>query len=280
MPVLFTSMKLLTRTPRPPLSEFVELLWFYQGCPQPHLKERALPTGTMELVVNLSHDQLRVFDRHESHSFRSFPGSMVCGAHSEFFVIEPNQDQSIVGVHFKPGGAFPFFNLPAGELHNTHLSLETLWGTKAGELRERLLEARTPDGQFIILEQFLLEQASGCLSRHAAVAVGLSAFQRVPHSRKIAEVVGQIGISQRRFIEVFRDQVGLTPKQFCRVRRFQSVLRLIGKGRRVDWIDIALACGYYDQAHFINDFQAFSGLNPAAYLRNPGERLNHVPFSD
>jgi methylphosphotriester-DNA--protein-cysteine methyltransferase len=94
-------------------------------------------------------------------------------------------------------------------------------------------------------------------------------------------VTDQIGLSQRRFIQVFRDEVGLTPKLFCRIQRFQEVLRRIGKGQQFEWVDVALDCGYYDQAHFINDFQAFSGLNPTAYLAHPRDRNpNHVPIRD
>jgi AraC-like DNA-binding protein len=71
----------------------------------------------------------------------------------------------------------------------------------------------------------------------------------------------------------------MPPKLFCRVRRFQQVLRFIEKEQPFDWVEVALACGYYDQAHFINDFQAFSGLNPTAYLAHPKERnANHVPI--
>ena len=90
----------------------------------------------------------------------------------------------------------------------------------------------------------------------------------------------RIGLSPRRFIQVFREEVGLTPKLFCRIRRFQEVLGLIGRGQHVEWAEVALACGYFDQAHFIHDFRAFSGLNPKAYLAHRGEHLNHVPLCD
>jgi AraC-like DNA-binding protein len=74
--------------------------------------------------------------------------------------------------------------------------------------------------------------------------------------------------------------VGLTPKLFCRVRRFQRVLRRIGTGRPVEWAAVAVDCGYFDQAHFIRDFHAFSGINPSAYLAGRTEHLNHVPLLD
>jgi AraC-like DNA-binding protein len=91
-------------------------------------------------------------------------------------------------------------------------------------------------------------------------------------------VTAQVGLSARRFIDVFGGEVGLTPKLFCRVRRFQKVLRGVAHGRRADWAAVAADCGYFDQAHFIHDFRAFSGLSPTAYLTQRTEHLNHVPI--
>jgi len=93
-------------------------------------------------------------------------------------------------------------------------------------------------------------------------------------------VTGQLALSPRRFIQVFAEQVGLTPKLFCRVRRFHEVMRRVHQGSGIDWTEVALSCGYFDQAHFIRDFRAFSGLNPTAWLAHRGEHLNHVPIPD
>jgi AraC-like DNA-binding protein len=86
-------------------------------------------------------------------------------------------------------------------------------------------------------------------------------------------------VSHKHFIHEFRRHVGLTPKVFCRIRRFQEVLARIQAQKQVNWIDIAYACGYYDQAHFIRDFQAFSGLNPSAYVGRALEDRNFVPIA-
>ena len=266
--------------PQPPLSDFVALFWSYEGHDPPHAKERLLPTGTTELVINLRGDTLRIYDQQNTDQFKSFGASMICGTHSEFFVIDTADQASIMGVAFKPGGAFPFFNLPADELHNTHVSLDTLWRAEASFLREELLETATLETKFRVLEQALLAQAARPLARHPAVTFALKELHSVPHTRTISDVTEQIGLSARRFIQVFREEVGLTPKLYYRVRRFQEVLHLIGKERQVEWADIALTCGYFDQAHFIHDFRAFSGLNPTTYLAQRSEHLNHVPLHD
>ncbi len=272
-------MGLLTYTP-PPLSGFVDLLWINEGDPPPHRKERLLPTGTVELVFSLRDDVLHAYDRGEAESPRRFRGPVVCGAHSEFFVIDTAQQAAVMGVHFKPGGAFPFLNLPAGELHNAQVPLDALWGRAAGALRDRVLEARTPAARFRALEQALLARAALPLTRHPAVAFALGEFQAPAGAPTVSDVTSQVGLSGRRFSEVFTREVGLTPKLFCRVRRFQRVLRLLARGREFDWARVALECGYFDQAHFNHDFRAFSGINPTTYLAQRTEHLNHVPLAE
>lgn len=267
-----------TYTPPPPLSEFVALFWLYEGYATPHAKERLLPTGTTELVINLREDRIETYSRHQLNQPFSFRGGVICGPHSEYFVIDTNQEEAVIGVHFKPGGAFPFFKYPAGDLHNLHVSLDDLWGNIAADIREQVLEAGTPDAKLRVLERTLLARMTRPLSRHPAVSYALSEFYRVPHARTIADITDQIGLSARRFIQVFTEEVGLTPKLFCRIRRFQEVLRLIQAGHSCDWAELAVSCGYFDQAHFIRDFQAFSGLNPSTYLTLRGEHLNHVPI--
>lgn len=270
----------LAYKPGPPLSDFVKLFWFYEGYNPPHAMERILPTGTMELIIDLRDGPLKVYESWDTEHFRSFGQSVVSGTHSESFVIDTACQASTMGVHFEPGGAFPLLPVPANELRDTHVSLEALWGPAAISLRDHLLKSETPEKKFHILEQTLLEQAIRPLVPHPAVAFALKEFQKVPHTRTVSDVTGRIGLSQRHFIQAFREEVGLTPKLFCRIRRFQEMLSLIEQEDQVDWADVALSCGYFDQAHFIHDFRAFSGINPTAYHARRGEHLNHLPLPD
>jgi AraC-like DNA-binding protein len=255
----------LTHPPRPPLADRVAFFWTYDAYGGGHPRERVLPTATSELVVALADDG-------------SVP--VVSGAHSESFLIHTASRRPLLGVHFRPGGAAPFLTMPAHELRNVRVSLEALWGPAAPALKSRLLEAHTPPARFRIMEDALLARLGERPRRHPAVAFALDTIEAAPHVRTIAGLTARIGLSPRRFIQVFAEEVGLTPKVFCRVRRFQRVLARIERGARVDWADVAVAGGYYDQAHFIRDFRAFSGLNPTAYLRTRGPHRNHVPLAD
>jgi AraC-like DNA-binding protein len=246
--------------PSPPLADSVGMFWFYRCDASVRVRERVLPTGTMGLVIDLRDDA---------------PGPSVYGAHSESYAVDPAGEAWSVGVNFKPGGALPFLDLHAGELRNAHVSLDTFWGSQADVLRARLLDAKRPAAMFRVLEQALLAQPDRPLARHPAVAFALGEFQGRAHTPTVRNVTERIGLSPRRFIQLFTKQVGLTPKLFCRVRRFQEVLRLVRTKSPVDWADVALNCGYYDQAHFINDFRAFCGVTPAAYLQVWGEHFHY-----
>jgi AraC-like DNA-binding protein len=272
-------MQFFTHIPQLPLNRFVDLFWFYDGySPGPHTKERLMPDGSIELVINLKQDEARIYNRENLDQYTRLPGTLLCGPHSSFFVIDTAQQASVIGVHFKPGGAFPFFKMPASELHNLHISLEDLWGHESGLLRERLLEAQTPEKKFQVLEECLLEQAFRPLERHRAVDHALGLFRNIHTAPAMTELAGQIGISSRRFIQLFSNEVGLTPKLFARVRRFQQVLQNIRTGAEFSWVDMAASCGYFDQAHFIHDFKEFSGINPTSYLAQKTDHLNHVPI--
>jgi methylphosphotriester-DNA--protein-cysteine methyltransferase len=256
-------MRRFTHVPRPPLSNHIEILWAYESYGGGHARERVLPNGAAEIVFLLDRE-------------REQP--VVCGAHSEAFIIETATRPTLLGVHFKPGGALPFLKVPADELVNRHVALDALWGALASELRDRLLEAPTWAARFRVVERALLARLTTSWPRHPAVAFAVSAIEAAPHAQTIGRLTERIGLSPRRFIEVFAGEVGLTPKVFARVRRFQRVLAMIQRNEAIDWADVAVAGGYYDQAHLIHDFRAFSGINPTAYVRADPRERNHVPI--
>lgn len=249
-----------TYYPQPPLAAFVELLWLYDGYRVPHAQERLLPTGTTTLVVNLA---LRE--------------ATLCGAHSAPFLLATERMVAHIGIHFRPGGAFPFFDLPANALHNTVLNLDELWGSTVYSLRDRLLTAPTPLAKFHLLEQTLLARLTSPSAHQAAVAFAVHAMQRTP-ARPVQAIIDQVGFSARRFSQLFAETVGLTPKLFSRVQRFQQVIQQTEGHAYVDWSALALHCGYFDQAHLIHEFRTFTGLTPSAYLAQRNDHRNHVPM--
>ena len=259
-------MRFSSSKPNGLLSHSVENFWHYEGYEGEHSNERILPTGTIELVINLREDEVRIYDADRPEVFSRFSGSVVSGAYGNGFVSDSEEEAFIVGIHFKPGGAFPFLGLPADELADTHVDLETLWGYSGKLLREQLCEASTPAQRFRLLETALTEHLFRPIGNHSAVAVALELLT-LRTDANVRDIAKEVGLSHRRFVEVFKREVGMTPKLFSRVQRFQRAREMIHMQERdADWTGIALECGYFDQSHLIREFQEFAGVGPGTYF--------------
>jgi AraC-like DNA-binding protein len=224
----------------------------------------------MELVIDLLEDG-------QPSGPANARGGFLMGARAEAFCIETSRPISVMGVHFRPGGSFPFMKIPAGEVQGAIVPWEEIWRGRASALRERLLENPAPAVRFRLLERFLLDEIARPLAWHPSVAFGLTRFASADPPASVAEVVDRTGLSQRRFTGVFRDQVGLSPKVYSRLLRFQGALRRLEAGSGEDLAGLALDCGYFDQAHFNHDFRSFSGLTPTSFVAQWAGRTNHVP---
>jgi transcriptional regulator GlxA family with amidase domain len=110
------------------------------------------------------------------------------------------------------------------------------------------------------------------------VSFALDAFRSSPSVAKISDVTGVISLSPRRFIERFETEVGLTPKRYCRLLRFQMAVARAHSAAHLDWAQLALDCGNFDQAHFIHEFREFSGTTPSGYASSATQFQNHVTF--
>jgi AraC-like DNA-binding protein len=272
-------MVIAAHVPRPPLDQFIETLWFHAGLNVDYPRERVLPDGSCELIINLRDEPRHVCDPATHQPQQRFRRSWFSGPHSQFIVIDTAPDASLIGAHFKPGGASALFGLPLHQLRNSVVELDAVWRGTAHRLPEQLLEAPDPPAKFRVLEAALLGRWQRASSSHRAVRYALDLFTREPHIVSIGKVRNDLGLTARRFIEVFSAEVGITPKVFCRVQRFQRALSSIQQRRNVIWADVALDCGYYDQAHFIQDFKEFCGITPGEYLNRRPEYMNFVPLA-
>jgi AraC-like DNA-binding protein len=185
----------------------------------------------------------------------------------------------MVGIRFRPGGAYPFFRFPISELSEAVTELDLIWGGLLSEIRDQLLELTTPEQRLLTLESFLLRQAKRSLEPDRAISYAVSRLQQSPQFLAIRDLANMIGITQKHLISQFERIVGLRPKSFARVCKFQQVVNLIEQQKEIDWVRLANDCGYYDQAHFIKEFQAFSGLNPSSYVHQRGDYVNFLPIN-
>lgn len=255
------------------LRPFVEALWYFAG-DFTHSLERILPTGRMQLLVNLDEDELRTYHGDDFARVTRIRGAAVSGAYTHSFGIDTREQRRIVGVAFAPGGAAPFFAEPQVAFRNDHVELDAVWGRDGALVRERLLEAPTAEAALQRLEAVLLERVVRPLEVDKLVALSVAALER---GAPIGQLATRLGVTPRRFLRLFERTVGLSPKRYARVCRFGRVLEAAESGYEVDWSRVAAACGYFDQAHLIHEFREFAGIRPTRYQpRAPGERYHAI----
>jgi AraC-like DNA-binding protein len=265
--------------PQLPLSQFVENMWLVQGFETGYRREKILPDGAIELIIDLDTQPKSIFEDEASAGFRTVKKAWISGERTRYIVIGAETNQSMVGIRFRPGGAYPFFRFPISELSDSVTELDLIWGRLVDEIRDQLQAIESPDDRLLRLESFLLRQVQRSLEPNRLITFAVHQLQHSPQFLAIRDLASTIGITQKHLISQFEKVVGLRPKSFARVCKFQKVVNLIEKQNEIEWSAIALECGYYDQAHFIKEFHTFSGVNPSSYLKQRGDYVNFIPIA-
>lgn len=272
-------MTYLEREPGPALRPWVRMLWYAHGMGFAHRRERILPTGCAQVIVNLARDF--ILDCPDGKPETHMPPALIVGQRSVYEIVDPSDMADLIGVVFEPG-AFPaFLNDAADRVSNDFVPLADVWGC-ADALRERLQELDGSNPRLQCLEGYLLDKfaarrGGGNAALHPAVQFALRELGQSPSMTGVAEVARSTGWSERRFSQIFREEVGFAPKVWCRIQRFQRVVRRLHRGEEVRWPELALACGFYDQSHLANEFRAFSGISPTMYTAASSQRwANHL----
>jgi len=237
-------------------------------------RELVLPTGTMHIVFRLDH-ALRLYADPNDPEGRVIGHDIAGGVRAAYYLRDISRPTRSIGAQLQPAAAGPLLGVPAGELAERHTLLDDLWGRDARRIREQLLEAESPAAQLALFEDILAARLPRVRGVHPAVA---QALQQLPSASEVGTLVRDSGYSHRRFIELFHESVGLTPKRYTRILRFQGALAQMARRPSGSWADLALELGYSDQAHFNRDFREFSGLAPGVYRRLSPAFSNHVPL--
>lgn len=267
------SMIYLQQPPGLQLRPWVQSLWYCRAPRVPRRRERVLPNGCMQIIVNLSRNFLTDCGEDGAVTFR-LPRAIVVGARARYGVVDTADMEEIAGIVIQPGGFAGLFQERADLFFERSIGLEEVWA--CASLTDRLCEVPTPFEKLRTLEILLSGLLHQGTRRSALVDQAMHLFLEKGFS--VAECAKSLEVSERRLSQVFREYVGIAPKMWCRIRRFQAAVQTLHKGVDVPWVELALACGYYDQSHFANDFRAFSGVDPTTYSTHRGPWQNHVPI--
>lgn len=264
--------------PQPPLSYFIEHFFYYDGFHAEHIMEKFLPDGSVDLLIDLMETPKKLFHNEEGTAYTTFKKSWISGMKTNYILIDASVS-NMMGVHFKAGGCYPFIDFPMAELNNLTIDANSVLGNEIYTIRDAILHEPVIEKRFTILENYFLQKGKNKMDNHALVHYSVTQLMQSPQVWTIKNLSNKTGITQKHLITLFKKYVGLPPKMFSRINKFQKVIQLVEQQQKVDWASLAYECGYYDQAHFIKEFQAFSGINPVSYLEKRGPYRNYLPVA-
>jgi AraC-like DNA-binding protein len=172
----------------------------------------------------------------------------------------------VLGTRFRPGGFRPFAGRPVAELTDRIVPLAELFGrADAGALEARVRGERETAARIAHVEAFLRARSDGPDPRVADVAGIVGLLLDEPSITRVGQLAARCHLSPRTLQRLFHDYVGVSPKWVVRRQRLHTAAERIAEQPQLDLGALAVDVGYFDQAHFINEFKAVVGRTPADY---------------
>lgn len=201
----------------------------------------------------------------ERRSERATHRSFLAGLHDVHVFTEFAGEQRGLQVNFTLLGAYRFLNIMMSDIANRCVDLRDLLGPAVVEVLDRLQDAVGWPERFDILDRFLLERLAAGKPMAPDIAWALKALLTSHGRRSIGALTRDLGCSRKHLIQRFHAQVGLSPKSVAGILRFARAVESIRAADEESWADLAVSCGYYDQAHFNRDFRRYAGRTPTEF---------------
>nr|APZ78806.1 AraC family transcriptional regulator [Myxococcus xanthus] len=241
--------------------------WGYDERTPGPMRRRELPSPQVVLIIDFG-PWLRILDPRDACVSARHKDGFVAGLDDSFSITETSGAMRGLQVNFTPVGARLFFGMPLRDLARRVVGLRDLLGPQASLLSEQLQASPDWAARFALLDQLLLKRIHEARAIAACVPWAWERLVASGGGAEIGGLAGELGYSQKHLITRFNEELGMPPKLLARLLRFDQVIqRLRTGGVTGTWAELALAHGYYDQAHFNRDFRQFTGLTPREYVR-------------
>lgn len=261
-----------------PLNQFIESFIYYRDYNPSHSIDRFLPDGNVNAVFDLTDYPKYIYDNESLKEIQACRHIWFSGIRNKFITIPSGKESEMFIINFHKGKAYPFVQMPLDELTDSVVDGDLVLISEIMDLREMILNTGMVSQKFITAEKFLLKKFYSKLIVNPFTNFAVNAIVEAPRNSSIENISAKVGYSQKHLINIFKKNVGITPKSFLKIVRFQKAVEEINRRKKINWTAIALECGYYDHAHFINDFKTFSGFTPNEFSQKQSDYLNYVPI--
>lgn len=246
----------------PVLKYFIKYYWILNSDRVINLGHKLLPVGNIDFILNLSSPITYSTDK----ATKSIAGFHFNGIKDYCCTIEQSGILHVLGISFYPTGLYPFAKVPLSEFSGNTIELDQLFNEFNNDMKEKLMAANSDNEKINILENTLLKILDHRLIPPKRLFHLCNTFDTLHDGMNITAFCNKYGIHQRKLQRIFNKYVGISPKSYHTLRRFQNVLHHLLTMDYEDLTTIAHHYDYYDQTHFIKDFKSFAGCPPSQFL--------------
>lgn len=227
-------------------------------------KQRVYPYGTVVLVFH--YNQPYLFQKRNEPA-EIEPRTVICGQQTTYYDLAPSGKVGMVFVVFRPFGAGMFFKIPMHEIEDKNIAFEYIVNNEANEIEDKIQNASSNLDRIMIIEKYLQKKLLQNKNDGNQVIAAINKVNETNGRITVSRLANIACLGIKQFERKFSTLVGLNPKQFLRIVRFQNILKIKKKRHLPDYTTLALECGYYDQSHFINDFKLITGITPKEFFK-------------
>jgi AraC-like DNA-binding protein len=259
------SWRIVFALPEDPLARLVEAVWALEafGCFE---EEEILPRSRTEVLFGLG-DRHWLRSRAAPEDDRAFDRGFVSGLQRRPLHVQSPRDSHMAGVRLKPEGVAAFLRDTPSAIAGAVVDLDDMLGAEVETLREQIAATRDLRRRALLLAAAVARHLDPAPALSDPVRFALDALHGTRGGAPVRELVRATGYSHRWLTERFRAEVGLAPKAYGRLVRFEAAFDALGRLDHVQWSEFALDAGYYDQAHLARDFRELAGATPTEVFR-------------
>ena len=254
------------------LKDYIQSFWVLNNFTNAAAKSfRTIADGCPGLIFQ--HPEKGVLYQNE----KQLPAGFLYGQATKHNTLQLSGQFSTVGIFFYPHALKTIFGLNASELTDSCIDLTLLSATQGFQLSERLMKSISTDDQIEIVSSFLFSQMQkNNQPVDGKTGYALSRIILSKGSISLKELTESLNLSERSFERKFKEHVGISPKLFSRICRFQASLKQLKHNNYNKLSDIAFENDFADQSHFIRTFKEFSGFSPNQYQQQSYELVENL----
>jgi len=252
-------MKFTRISPHPSLEKLIECYWMMQSDDRTPRVEKIIPDGFTELIFNYG----SIYKAKINGSWYTQTPNLLAGQISSNFRLENTAETGSFAIKLKPAALTQLFGLNMECYLDQIVDLDTFPHQELAGLKDRFLPFENEQILKQCLDDHFLELSKSATENPLEEELELIFDSNGKASVKELCLAGKK--SERQLQRLFKKYIGLSPKYYARIIRFNYIFQLIREKKR-SWADIVYESGYYDQSHFIRNFKAFAGEDPSAYF--------------